>query len=141
MEHDQHPEFNPDLEEFRERFNTALVDILDFISLDQDSYYLPLRPHDIGIEDDPRGFEELTREEKDSIAQIAHEVLGVDEAKHIYRTYTASGPEKEDGSRELLEIFVYQTVRAEEGIYLHTIRYENGEELYVLAPPDESISS
>lgn len=134
MEQPPFPE-SPELAKFREEFTAALTDTVDFLGVDDDQYFLPLRPDDLGI-DDPRGYEELSSDEQTVIRDVAYKELECDEMQPSARVYSVYS---EDG--EEIEVRVLHTNRSETGVYLHKFMYPDGSSMFVLAHRDATITS
>ncbi len=134
MEQPSLPE-SPELAMFRAEFTAALTDTVDFLGLDDEPYFLPLRPEDLGVED-PRGFEELSDDERMIIRDVTYNTLGCDDLQPPARIYTVHS---EDG--EEIQVQVLHTNRSDTGVFLHRFIYSDGSSMFVLAPQDATIIS
>ena len=81
---------------------------------------------------DEREYDELSPEEKDFIKQAMFSGIGFNpEDAQIVSTYKYDGPEGSKGYGAA-EVTVYETIRSDEGMFLHMATYPDGrEELFV----------
>lgn len=128
MEQPIHPE-SPELTQFREDFTAALTDTVDFLGCDEDEFFLPVRPADLGMPDE-RGYEELTGDERMIISDVVSQTLGCDEMQPAAERYRIHSDERDED----IEVQILHTNRSEEGIFLHKHIYPDGSIMFVLAP-------
>ncbi len=132
---EQQPTESPETVEFRVNFTAALQDTVDFLGLDEEPYFLPIRPGDLGM-DDTRGYEELTANERMIMVAVAYETLGCDEMQPPARIYTVLSDEGDE-----VEVQVLHTNRSDTGLFLHKVLYSDGGSMFVLAPLDATMTS
>jgi len=129
------PPESPELAKFREDYTAALTDTVEFLGVDEDPYFLTLRPADLGMEDS-RGYEELTGDELMVIMDVVIRTLDCDLTQPPSRQYTVLSETDEE-----IEVQVFETNRSANSMFLHSFFYPDGTKMLVLAPQDATMLS